>query len=93
MGKNAISPIWKKHQNLLSNNNDAQSITKNGFLVRPHTHKVGLRVHCASSPPPPPTIDESECNSKKEADLYKTEGKTRLSELSILKSWHITDSW
>ena len=32
-GGNAISPMWKKHQNLLSNNNDAQSITKYGFLV------------------------------------------------------------
>ena len=27
LGENAISPMWKKHQNLLSNNNDAQSIT------------------------------------------------------------------
>ena len=34
-GENAISPKWKMHQNLLqnllSNNNDAQSITKIGF--------------------------------------------------------------
>ena len=46
LGENAISPMWKKHQNLLSNNNDAQSITKYGFLVQPHTHIVTLRAHC-----------------------------------------------
>ena len=47
LGENAVSPTWKKHQNLLSNNNDAQSITKYGFLVRPHTPIVALRAHCA----------------------------------------------
>ena len=26
--KNATFPMWKKHQNLLSNNNDSQSITE-----------------------------------------------------------------
>ena len=36
LGENAISPMWKNHQNLLSNNNDAQGITKYGFLVWPH---------------------------------------------------------
>ena len=30
----------KKHQNLLSNSNDAQSITKHGFLVRPYAQIV-----------------------------------------------------
>ena len=47
LGENAISPMWKKHQNLLSNNNDAQSITKYGVLVRPHAQIVALRTHCA----------------------------------------------
>ena len=52
LGENAISPMWKKHENLLSNNNDAQSITKYGFLVRPHTQIVALclsppRVQCS----------------------------------------------
>ena len=49
------SPMWKKHQNLLSNNNDAPSITKNGSLVRPHAQIVALRLHCtrtALSAPP-----------------------------------------
>ena len=36
---------WKKHQNLLSNNNDAQSITKYGFLVRPNAQVVALHAH------------------------------------------------
>ena len=36
------SPMWKKHQNLLSNNNHAQSITKYGSLVRPNTQIVAL---------------------------------------------------
>ena len=40
---NARSPM---HQNLLSNNNDAQSTTKYGFLLRPHTQIVALRAHC-----------------------------------------------
>ena len=31
-------------QNLLSNNNDAQSITKYGFLVRPDAQVVALRL-------------------------------------------------
>ena len=47
LGENAIPPIWKKHQNLVSNNNDAQSITKYGFLVQPHAQIVALRAHCA----------------------------------------------
>ena len=37
LGENAISPMWKKHQNRLSNNNDAHSITKYGSLVPPGT--------------------------------------------------------
>ena len=37
LGENAMSPMWKKHQNLWSNNKDAQSITKYGFLVQPDT--------------------------------------------------------
>ena len=45
LGENAISPVWKKHQNLLSNNNDAQSITKYGFLVRPRAQIVALHAH------------------------------------------------
>ena len=47
LGEYAISPMWKKHQNLLSNNNDAENVTKYGFLVRPHAQIVALRVHCA----------------------------------------------
>ena len=43
LGENAISPMWKKHQNLLSNNNDAQSITKYGFLVQPHANTEDVR--------------------------------------------------
>ena len=42
--KNAISPM---HQNLLPNNNDAQSTTKYGFLPRPDAQIVALRTHCA----------------------------------------------
>ena len=45
LGENAMYPMWKKHQNLLSNNNDAQSITKYGFLVEPHAQIVALRAH------------------------------------------------
>ena len=45
--KNTISPMWKKHQNLLSNNIDAPSITKYGSLVRLDTQIVALRAHCA----------------------------------------------
>ena len=44
-------PMWKKHQNLLSNNNDAPSITKHGSLVRPHAQIVALRAHCAKCAP------------------------------------------
>ena len=39
--------MWKKHQNLLSNNNDAPSITKYGSLVRPNAQIVALSAHCA----------------------------------------------
>ena len=46
-GENAISPMWKKHQNLPSNNNDAQSITKYGSLVWLDAQIVALRMHCA----------------------------------------------
>ena len=46
LGENAISTMWKKDQNLLSNNNDAQSIIKYGFLVWPHAQRIALRVHC-----------------------------------------------
>ena len=52
-----------QHQNLLSNNNDAQSITKYGCLVRPYTQVVALRTHCASAPPPPPTAGQRGCFS------------------------------
>ena len=51
LGENAISPMWKRHQNLPSNNNDAQSITKYGFLVRPHAQLVVLCAHCVHGPP------------------------------------------
>ena len=52
LGENAISQLWKKHQSLPSNNNDAQSITKYGFLVRPDAQIVArtahaLHAHCA----------------------------------------------
>ena len=40
--ENATSPVWKKHQNLPSNNNDAQGITKYGFLVRLDAQIVAL---------------------------------------------------
>ena len=56
LDENAISPMWKKHQNLLSNNNDAHSITKYGFLVQPYAQIVAMRAHCASAPPPPPSF-------------------------------------
>ena len=42
--KNARSPM---HQNLLPNNNDAQSTTKYGFLLRPEAQIVALHAHCA----------------------------------------------
>ena len=45
--KNAISPMWKKHQNPHSSNNDAPSITKYGSLIPPNAQIVALRVHCA----------------------------------------------
>ena len=45
LGENAISPLLKKHQNLLSNKNDGQSITKYGFLVWPHAQIVALCMH------------------------------------------------
>ena len=47
LGENAISPMWKKHQNLPSNNNDAHNIRKYGFLVRPHPKIAALLPHCA----------------------------------------------
>ena len=34
------------HQNLLSNNNEAQSTTKYGFLLWPNAQIVALRAHC-----------------------------------------------
>ena len=49
--KYATSPMQKKHQNLRSNNNDAHSITKYGFLVRPNAQIVALRAHCAKGAP------------------------------------------
>ena len=48
LDENAISPMRKKHQNLPSNNNDAQSITKYEFLVRPNAQIAAL---CLSSHP------------------------------------------
>ena len=48
LGENAIFPMWKKHQNPPSNNNDSQSIAKYGFLVRPDAQVAhALHVHCA----------------------------------------------
>ena len=46
LGENATSSMWKKHQNLPSNNNDAQSIAKHGFLVRPNAKMIAPRAHC-----------------------------------------------
>ena len=43
LGENAVSLMWKNHQNLLSNNNDAQTMTKYGFLGEPHAQIVALR--------------------------------------------------
>ena len=51
LGENAIFPMWKKHQNVLSNDNDAQSIPKYRFLVRPHAETLALCTHCAEGPP------------------------------------------
>ena len=50
LSENTISPTWKKHKNLPSNNNDAHSITKYGSLVRPGAQIVALRAHCAKGP-------------------------------------------
>ena len=47
LDENAISPMRKKHQSLLSNYNDAPSITNDGFLARPDAQIVALRAHCA----------------------------------------------
>ena len=44
--KNNLFSMWKKHQNLLSNTDDAPSITRYGSLVRLDTQIVALRVHC-----------------------------------------------
>ena len=50
--ENAISPMWKRHQNLLPNNNDAPSITKYGFLVWPNSCTARtLHTHCAVGAP------------------------------------------
>ena len=51
LGENAISPMWKKHQNLPSSKKDAQSITNCGFLVRPDAQIVALCPHCIKAPP------------------------------------------
>ena len=48
--KNATSPMWKKHQNLISNNNDAHNITKYGFLVRLDAEVVALRSRSPLKP-------------------------------------------
>ena len=37
------------HQNLLPDNNDAQSTTKYGFLLRPEAQIVALRAHYTRS--------------------------------------------
>ena len=47
MSETAMPPMWKQQQNLLSNNNNAQSITKYGFLVRPRAQIIALCVRCA----------------------------------------------
>ena len=48
------------HQNLLPNNNDAQSTTKYGFLLRPDAQIVALRAHCTrtalKAPPRGPSV-------------------------------------
>ena len=46
--KNARSPM---HQNQLPNNNDAQSTTKYGFLLRPDAQIVALHAQCARGAP------------------------------------------
>ena len=55
-----LGEMWKKHQIMLSNNDDAQSITQYGFLVWPHAQLVALRAHC--TPPPlherPPRLND-----------------------------------
>ena len=43
--------MLKKHQNLLSNNPNAQSITKYGFLVWLDAQILILCVHCMEVPP------------------------------------------
>ena len=42
VGENAIHPMRKKHGNLPSNNNDAWSITKYGFIVWPDTQIIAF---------------------------------------------------
>ena len=37
-------------KNLVSNNNDAASITNYGFLVRPYTQIIALCAHCTKAP-------------------------------------------
>jgi hypothetical protein len=51
LGENAISPMWKKHQNLLSNNNDAPEYHKrwvSSAARRPKSRTARtLRAQCA----------------------------------------------
>ena len=46
-----ISPMWKKHQNLLSNYNDAQSITTYGFLIGPDAQNSCTARTALQGPP------------------------------------------
>ena len=51
--KNAISPMWKEHQNQnpLSNNNDAPSVTKYGSLVQSDAQIVAVYARCPKCAP------------------------------------------
>ena len=47
---NAISPMWKKYQNVLSNNNDAPLVSQSMGLW-PHAQIVAVCAHCAKCAP------------------------------------------
>ena len=60
LAETPIFAMWKKHQNLTSNNNNSQSVTKYGFLVGPDAQIVALPEHCTRTAltPPPKGMDQ-----------------------------------
>ena len=81
--------MWKKCQNLLSNNNDPPaSITKYGYLVRPHARIVALHLHCARTALSAPPLGENEPPPGGGGGQGAMSGGGPDSELGILKLVH-----